>query len=99
MELSLDVINAFNTLNIDLDTPLDVARSKYKKLALLHHPDRNPGDSAATQRFQQVRWPPPVCPPPDDAADWFSLADLPEALRTSSWKGSTRQAGSLLLAG
>ena len=54
MVLRESVLNAFSVLGISPDTPEDVAKSTYKKLALVHHPDRNFGDAAATQRFQQV---------------------------------------------
>jgi DnaJ-class molecular chaperone len=54
MVLRQSVLDAFNVIGISPDTPEDVAKSTYKKLALTHHPDRNFGDSSATQRFQQV---------------------------------------------
>ena len=54
MVLRPDVLNAFKTLDIDVDADLVTATKAYKRLALLHHPDRNHGDSGATQRFQQV---------------------------------------------
>jgi hypothetical protein len=49
-----DVLSAFQTLDIDIEADFATATKAYKRLALLHHPDRNHGDSGATQRFQQV---------------------------------------------
>ncbi|PPQ63204.1 hypothetical protein CVT24_005749 [Panaeolus cyanescens] len=54
MPLREQVIDAFNTLNINPDVQYSDALKAYKRLALLHHPDRNHGDSSSTERFQKV---------------------------------------------
>lgn len=54
MSLRAEVISAFATLGLSHDVEESVASKAYKKLALIHHPDRNHGDSTATQRFQEV---------------------------------------------
>jgi DnaJ-class molecular chaperone len=55
MPLKKSVIEAFETLGLTPDAEYANAAKTYKKLALQHHPDRNHGDSSATQRFQKVR--------------------------------------------
>jgi hypothetical protein len=55
MLLENSVIEAFAAFGLTPNAELaDVAKA-YKKLALEHHPDRNHGDSTATERFQKVR--------------------------------------------
>jgi len=54
MPLRQDVQDAFATLGLTPDVDLSEATKAYKRLALLHHPDRNHNDPSATQRFQQA---------------------------------------------
>lgn len=56
MPLKPEVSSAFATLGLPEDADEPTASRAYKKLALLHHPDRNHGATAgATRRFQEVR--------------------------------------------
>ena len=55
MRLEKSVIEAFEALGLTSDAEQADAAKAYKKLALEHHPDRNHGDSTATERFQKVR--------------------------------------------
>ncbi|KAJ6547234.1 hypothetical protein B0H19DRAFT_1164637 [Mycena capillaripes] len=50
-----EVLDAFRILGIEIDvaTQADAAKA-YKTQAIRHHPDKNPGDPAATQRFQKL---------------------------------------------
>jgi len=61
MVLRPEVVQAFNTLNINPDVDQATASKAYKRLALIHHPDRNHNDSTATQRFQEASLPRPLC--------------------------------------
>jgi len=54
MPLRQDVLEAFSALGLTPDVDIEEATKVYRRLALQHHPDRNHGDSTATQRFQQV---------------------------------------------
>jgi len=54
MVLKQEVVEAFESLGISVDADRVTATRVYRRLALIHHPDRNHGDSTATLRFQQV---------------------------------------------
>jgi DnaJ-class molecular chaperone len=54
MPLKKSVIEAFETLDLTPDAKYADAAKSYKRMALEHHPDRNHGDSTATERFQKV---------------------------------------------
>jgi len=44
----------YETLGVDRDADRDTIRKAYRKLARQHHPDVNPGDRAAEERFKQI---------------------------------------------
>jgi len=44
----------FQILGVSPDATEDQIRKAYRRLALQHHPDRNPGDPAAEERFKEV---------------------------------------------
>src|SRR5579863_10170805 len=45
----------YETLSVARDAPLDEIRKSYRKLARKYHPDLNPGDKAAEERFKKVQ--------------------------------------------
>src|SRR6476620_2972945 len=45
----------YETLGVKLDAAADDIRKAYRKLARKHHPDLNPGDKAAEDRFKKVQ--------------------------------------------
>src|SRR6185295_9728825 len=45
----------YGTLGVAKDAPLDEIRKAYRKLARKYHPDLNPGDKAAEDRFKKVQ--------------------------------------------
>lgn len=47
--------DALRALELDDDASFDSVRARYRKLAKAFHPDRNPGDAEALQRFQAVQ--------------------------------------------
>ena len=44
----------YEVLGVARDATADQIKSAYRKLALNHHPDRNPGNSEAEQRFREA---------------------------------------------
>jgi molecular chaperone DnaJ len=45
----------YQTLGVGRDADVDEIRKAYRKLARKHHPDLNPGDKAAEDRFKKVQ--------------------------------------------
>jgi DnaJ-class molecular chaperone len=44
----------YGLLGIERDADDKAIKSAYRKLALRYHPDRNPGDDAAVERFKEI---------------------------------------------
>lgn len=44
----------YEVLGVSRDADADEIKRAYRALALRHHPDRNPGDAAAAERFKQI---------------------------------------------
>src|SRR5438552_17059215 len=45
----------YGTLGVAKDASVDDIRKSYRKLARKYHPDLNPGDKAAEERFKNVQ--------------------------------------------
>jgi curved DNA-binding protein len=50
----MDYKDYYKILGVDRKASADDIRKAYRKLALKYHPDRNPGDKAAEDRFKEV---------------------------------------------
>lgn len=44
----------YSTLGIAEDAPIDQIKASYRSLAFANHPDKNPGDKAAEERFKEI---------------------------------------------
>lgn len=44
----------YETLEVGKDAGADAIKKAYRKLAMEHHPDRNPGDKRAEQKFKEI---------------------------------------------
>ena len=45
----------YATLGVDAAAPAEAVKQAYRRLALAYHPDHNPGDDAAEQRFREIQ--------------------------------------------
>ena len=44
----------YDTLGVNRNTQGEELKKAYRKLAMKYHPDRNPGDSSASEKFKEV---------------------------------------------
>src|SRR5919202_2380457 len=69
--------NLYDVLGVAKNASADDIKKAYRKLARQHHPDRNPGDKAAEERFKEVQGAYDVLSDPEKrkAYDTFGSAD------------------------
>lgn len=44
----------YKILGVDRDASADEIKKAYRKLAIVHHPDKNPDDESAAERFKDI---------------------------------------------
>ena len=50
----MDKRDYYEVLGVSKDANADDIRRAYRQLALKHHPDRNPGDQGAEEKFKEA---------------------------------------------
>ena len=71
----------YETLGVSRDAKEDEIRKTYRKLARKYHPDLNPGDKSAEERFKKVQEAYDVLSDPRSARFTISTASIPITFR------------------
>ena len=50
----MDYKDYYQILGLERSATVDDVRKAYRKLAMKYHPDRNPGDKSAEERFKDI---------------------------------------------
>ncbi len=64
----MDKVDYYELLECSRDADGETLKRAYRKLAMQHHPDRNPGDAAAEQKFKEINEAYDVLKDPDKRA-------------------------------
>lgn len=48
-------MNPYDTLEVSKDASIEDIKKAHRRLAILHHPDKNPGDADAERRFKEIQ--------------------------------------------
>jgi curved DNA-binding protein len=99
----MDVKDYYQTLGVARNADEKEIKKAYRKLAQKYHPDKNPGDKAAEQRFKEINEAYTVLSDPDKrakydrfGAQWEHYARAggrPEDFDWGAWSGAPGQGG------
>lgn len=80
----------YGTLGVSREASAEEIKKAYRKLARQHHPDKNPGDAAAEQRFKDVSEAHSVLSDPEQRQQYDAIRAMGSGARFS---GSTADGG------
>src|SRR4029079_8737996 len=85
----------YDTLGVKKGASADEIKKAFRKLAREHHPDRNPGDATAEQRFKDVNEANAVLSDPDKRKQYALLGSNWEQFQRAGAgaRGGAGQAG------
>ena len=50
----MDLLDYYKILEVGKDADSEAIKKSYRRLAMLYHPDKNPGDKAAEEKFKEI---------------------------------------------
>src|SRR5215210_2900119 len=81
----------YKVLGVDRKATADEIKKAYRKLARQYHPDKNPGDAKAEERFKQISQAHDVLGDPDKRKDYDRALANPFAQAGRGRGGATTQ--------
>src|SRR5512137_2926182 len=81
----------YKTLGVERKASADEIRSAYRKLAMKHHPDKNPGDKKSEEKFKEINEAYQVLSDEQKRARYDQLGSAYSNFRTSGGRPSDFQ--------